>query len=173
MASEANVVDERLMEWLRDAHAMEEQAETMLSSMAGRIEHYPDIKRRIEQHIEETREQARLIRSCIERRGGSVSTMKDIGAKTMAWVQGMSGMFVSDEIVKGGMASYMFEHFEIAAYRNLIEAARVAGDIETQTICERILPEEQAMAAWLEHNMAGVVRTYLAREMRPNTTAKR
>lgn len=69
MASEANVVDERLMEWLRDAHAMEEQAETMLSSMAGRIEHYPDIKRRIEQHIEETREQARLIRSCIERRG--------------------------------------------------------------------------------------------------------
>lgn len=90
--------------------------------------------------------------------------MKDVGAKTMAWVQGLAGMFASDEIVKGGMASYTFEHFEIAAYRNLIEAARFVGDRETMTICERILPEEQAMAAWLEHNMAGVVRTYLARD---------
>ncbi|AJY11598.1 ferritin-like domain-containing protein [Burkholderia dolosa] len=172
MANDTNVAEERLMEWLRDAHAMEEQAETMLSSMAERIENYPDIKRRIEQHIDETREQQRLIRACIERRGGSVSTIKDLGAKTMAWAQGLSGMFVSDEIVKGGMASYTFEHFEIAAYRNLIEAARVVGDAETLAVCERILPEEQAMAAWLEHNMTGVVRTYLAREMRPGETAK-
>ncbi|ABO58132.1 ferritin-like domain-containing protein [Burkholderia vietnamiensis] len=164
MTTDTTAAEENLMDWLRDAHAMEEQAETMLTSMAGRIDHYPDLKRRIEQHIEETREQARLIRGCIERRGGSVSTMKDVGAKTMAWVQGLAGMFASDEIVKGGMASYTFEHFEIAAYRNLIEAARFVGDRETMTICERILPEEQAMAAWLEHNMAGVVRTYLARD---------
>lgn len=32
---------ERLMEWLRDAHAMKQQAETMLSSLASRIENYP------------------------------------------------------------------------------------------------------------------------------------
>ena len=37
-------VDERLNEWLRDAHAMEEQAEQMLSATASRIENYPELK---------------------------------------------------------------------------------------------------------------------------------
>ena len=40
--------EERLMEWLRDAHAAEEQAETMLSGLAGRIENYPQLKARLE-----------------------------------------------------------------------------------------------------------------------------
>lgn len=37
--------EEHLMDWLRDAHAMEKQAETMLSAMAGRLQHYPSSKR--------------------------------------------------------------------------------------------------------------------------------
>ena len=39
---------ERLIEWLRDAHAMEAQAESMLSKQASRIQHYPELKARIE-----------------------------------------------------------------------------------------------------------------------------
>jgi hypothetical protein len=35
-------VDDRLMEWLRDAHAAEEQAETMLGRMANRLQNYPE-----------------------------------------------------------------------------------------------------------------------------------
>lgn len=31
--------------------------------------------------------------------------------------QAMSGMFVSDEVVKASMASYAFEHIEIASHR--------------------------------------------------------
>ncbi|VEA60916.1 YciE [Salmonella enterica subsp. salamae] len=46
---------EHYHDWLRDAHAMEKQAESMLESMASRIENYPDIKARIEQHISETK----------------------------------------------------------------------------------------------------------------------
>lgn len=82
--------EERLMEWLRDAHAAEEQAETMLSGMAGQIEHYPELRQRIERHIEETRRQAELVRGCIERRGGSTSAIKDAGGRFMAswpWVR--------------------------------------------------------------------------------------
>jgi len=32
---------EHYHDWLRDAHAMEKQAESMLSKMSGRLEHYP------------------------------------------------------------------------------------------------------------------------------------
>jgi ferritin-like metal-binding protein YciE len=49
------------MDWLRDAHSAEEQAETMLSGMARRIENYPQLKARVEQHIRETQRHAELV----------------------------------------------------------------------------------------------------------------
>ncbi|THD37103.1 DUF892 family protein, partial [Pantoea sp. R102] len=33
-------------DWLRDAHAMEKQAETMLEQMAKRLENYPQLRAR-------------------------------------------------------------------------------------------------------------------------------
>lgn len=165
--------EDNLMDWLRDAHAMEEQAEKMLSTTAERLEHYPELKARIEQHLEETRRQAQLVRSCIERRGGDTSAIKDAGAKMMAMAQGMSGMFVSDEVVKASLASYAFEHMEIASYRALIAAATVCGDMETKRICEEILPQEEAMANWLAERLPATVQTFLTRDEAPNTPAKR
>src|SRR5437588_8109517 len=97
--------EERLMEWLRDAHAAEEQAETMLSGMARRIENYPDLKIRVEQHIRETQRHAEEVRGCIERRGGGTSSIKDAAGKIVALGQAMSGMFVGDEVMKGSIAS--------------------------------------------------------------------
>ncbi len=42
---------EHYHDWLRDAHAMEKQAESMLESMASRIDNYPELRARIEQHL--------------------------------------------------------------------------------------------------------------------------
>jgi ferritin-like metal-binding protein YciE len=44
-----------LVDWLRDTHAMEQQAEAMLESQASRLEHYPDLRQRIVAHPDETR----------------------------------------------------------------------------------------------------------------------
>jgi ferritin-like metal-binding protein YciE len=49
---------EWMIQWLRDAHAMEEQAQTMLSGQVSRIENYPELKDRISKHLEETKGQA-------------------------------------------------------------------------------------------------------------------
>jgi ferritin-like metal-binding protein YciE len=156
--------EERLMEWLRDAHAAEEQAETMLSGMARRIENYPDLKTRIEQHIGETQRQAELVRGCIERRGESTSTIKDAVGKMVGLGQAMSGMFVGDEVMKGSIACSAFEAMEIASYRILIDTARQVGDEETARTCEQILQEEEAMAGWLEQNLPMLTQQYLTRE---------
>jgi ferritin-like metal-binding protein YciE len=164
--------EERLMEWLRDAHAAEQQAETMLTGVASRLENYPDLKARIEQHIRETQRQADLVRGCIERRGGSTSMIKDAGGKMMAFGQAMSGMFVGDEVMKGSIASYAFEAMEIASYRILITTAEQVGDQETARICEQILQEEKAMADWLEQNLPNLTKNYLMREETPGATAK-
>ena len=168
----ATTREDHLLAWLRDAHAMEKQAETMLSAMAGRIKNYPEVKDKIEAHLAETVRQADMLQSCIERRGGDTSTMKDLMGKFVAMGQGMSGAFVDDEIVKGSMASYTFEHMEISAYKVLIAAAEACGDPETSAVCQRILQEEEAMARWLGENLPTVANQFLARSESSDVTAK-
>lgn len=163
---------ETLLAWLRDAHAMKQQAETMLSAMAGRIENYPEVKARIEEHLVQTRRQASALEGCIERLGGDTSTVKDLMGKFVAMGQGLSGAFVADEIIKGAMASYTFEHMEIAAYKVLIAAADACGDPDTSAVCQRILGEEMAMAKWLDENIEAVTEKFLARDEQPDLTAK-
>lgn len=164
---------EHLLDWLRDAHAMEQQAEQMLKAQAARIEHYPELKARIEQHIEETLGQQALLEGCITRLGSSPSMLKDTMGKVAAMGQAIGGMVASDEIVKGSMAGYVFEHMEIASYRTLIAAAEALGDQETRAACGRILVEEEAMARWLQDHLPDVTRQFLERADTPGATAKK
>lgn len=164
---------EWMSQWLRDAHAMEEQAETMLNSQYERLENYPDLRNRIGRHIEETKEQARRLEECLERIGGDTSAMKDAGGKLMAMAQGVSGIFAGDEVMKGALAGYTFEHMEIASYTMLIAAAKDCGDSEIQRVCEQNLREEEEMAAWLAENLPTVTQRFLAREEQDADTAKR
>ncbi len=89
---------------MRDAHAMEEQAEQMLSGMSSRIENYPDLATRIQQHLEETRSQRQRLEACMQRRGVSTSTMKDMTARFTALMQGVGGAMSGDEVIKGALS---------------------------------------------------------------------
>ncbi len=57
---------EWLIQWLRDAHAMEEQAETMLNGQLSRLENYPELSDRIRLHVEETKAQAARLKACLD-----------------------------------------------------------------------------------------------------------
>lgn len=163
--------NEHLVDWLRDAHAMEQQAESMLESMAGRLDNYPTLRTRIVEHIEETRWQRSQLEGCLSRLGASPSIMKDMGARMMAFGQAVGGMAMPDEVVKGAMAGYVFENLEIASYTVLIETARRAGDIETEAVCQQILAQEKAMAAWMLEHMPSTVEAFLSRSETPGVTA--
>jgi ferritin-like metal-binding protein YciE len=115
---------EHYHDWLRDAHAMEKQAESMLESMASRIDNYPDVRARIEQHINETKRQITLLEEILDRNDISRSVLKDSMSKMAALGQSIGGMFPSDEIVKGSISGYVFEQFEIACYTSLLAAAK-------------------------------------------------
>jgi ferritin-like metal-binding protein YciE len=162
----------RFLQWLRDAHAMEEQAEQMLSGTASRIKNYPELKAQLERHLDETRRHADMVRRCIERHGTGTSAVKDTAAKLVAVGQVLTGLVVGDEIVKASLVTYTFEHMEIGSYRILIATAEVLGDTETKQICEQILKEEENMARWLEENLPTVTKQYLDRERTPGVTAK-
>ncbi len=164
---------ERLLQWMRDAHAMEKQAEQILAIEAKRIENYPELKAKLEQHLGETKRQGDRLRARLEKlNGGGTSATKDTMAALMGFTQGMSGMFAGDEVLKGSLANYAFEHMEIASYKMLIAAAEEAGDVESRQVCEQNLREEEAMARWLDEHVGSMTRQFLAREA-SGTTAKR
>lgn len=168
-----DAANEILNDWLRDAHAMEKQALTMLQGQVDRLDNYPELRVRISQHVQETERHINLVNECLERRGASNSTLKDIGAKLTATGQSLSGIFVSDEVIKGSLASYTFEHMEIASYKMLVTAAEYVGDQDTKRVCEQILKDEVAMAKWLEDNTSGVTQLFLQRALEERETAKR
>lgn len=164
---------EWLMQWVRDAHAMEEQAETMLSSQASRLENYPELRGRIQTHIEETRNQAARLKSYLDGIGEGSSAFKDAGAKMVAMAQGISGVFAGDEVMKGSLAGYTFEHMEIASYTAIIAAAEAQGNEELARICEQNLQEEIAMADWLKSHLPATTTQFLQRAETDSDAAKR
>ena len=154
---------EHYHDWLRDAHAMEKQAESMLESMASRIDNYPDVRARIEQHITETKQQITVLEEILDRNDISRSMLKDSMSKMMAFGQSVGGMVTSDEIVKGSISGYVFEQFEIACYTSLLAAAKKAGDMASVPAIESILAEEQRMADWLIQHIPDTTEQFLLR----------
>jgi ferritin-like metal-binding protein YciE len=58
-------------------------------------------------------------------------------------------------------------------YTVLTETARLAGDSETQQVCEQILPQEIAMADWLKEHLPQITAAFLQRSANPDVQAKR
>lgn len=154
---------ETWLSWLRDAHAMEVHAETMLNAQIERLETYPAIKMRLEQHLRETEAQREAVGRLLESHGETASVLKDGMAKFLATGQGLSGVFADDEVMKGSLAAYAFEHMEIASYRMLIAGAQELGLQYAIPVLDPILEQEIAMADWLAENLAPLTRSFLAR----------
>jgi ferritin-like metal-binding protein YciE len=173
MAETRSETDERLLQWLRDAHAMEKQAETMLHGMEERIEHYPSLRKRLAQHLKETQHQAQRLDDALGRLGTSSSALKDTAASMTTMVQNLMTSMAGDEVMKGVLAGYTFEHYEIGSYRILIAAAETLGDKNTARICRENLREEEDMAQWLSRNIDQITAEYLEREERGSERAKR
>lgn len=163
---------EHYHDWLRDAHAMEKQAESMLESMSSRIDNYPALRTRIEQHLTETRHQITVLEGILDRNNISRSVIKDSMSKMVAFGQSVGGMFPSDEIVKGAISGYVFENFEIACYTSLVAAAKQAGDTASVPALENILAEEQRMADWLLEHLPDTTEQFLLRANAPGVKAK-
>jgi len=122
--------------------------------------------------LQETLSQQQLLAGCLERHDSGPSTIKDMTARIAAFGQSVGGMAMADEVVKGGIAGYVFEQTETAVYTALIAAAKSVGDTETVQVCEQILPQEVEMGRWLLANLPDVVTTYLARSAEGMDEAK-
>lgn len=152
---------DRVVEWLRDAHAAEEQANTMLRKTASQIEGHPEFRAGLERHGQLSDSQASRLKACLEQFGESTSAIKTLTGQITAFAQTMSGYVVGDEPVKALLAVSSYAQMEITSYRILVAAAETAGTGEVATVCRTLLREEQDFAEWLAGQAESVTRQYL------------
>ena len=150
-----------LVAWLRDAHAMELALVPVLENHAKDAERYPEMQKRLQQHALQTQRQADLVAECIRQLGEEPSTVKSTVARVMGAVQSVATSAFRDEIVKNTLQDFGTENFEIGCYRVLVEAARATGHQDIARVCDEIMHEEEAMARFLEQNLATAVHDVL------------
>ena len=160
-----NTARELLVVGLRNAHAMERQAEQLMQRQIERTDDYPDVKAKLSQHLKETEEQTARIEECLEKLDVSRSMIKDTAMATVANFAAMGHALAGDEILKNTLANNAFENYEIAAYKSLIALADRAGVAITQ-ILTRSLREEEHMAAWVDSQVEKVTLEFLKHEER-------
>jgi ferritin-like metal-binding protein YciE len=157
-----------LIGWLNDAYAMEKGLVQVLENHANDVKDRPEMYRKIAEHLEKTKMHAERVRDCVERLGGSTSTVKTAMGSVSGFLQGRSTGASPDELVKNALADYASEHLEIASYRALNVAARSLGEQHIVQVCEGILRDEEDMARWLEQSLPTVVQEYLGQHATAN-----
>jgi ferritin-like metal-binding protein YciE len=145
-------LSEQLRKYLADAHAIEEQAITMLEKRPTASSYRTDsgFDQVYEEHLVETREHAELVKERLDALGGDTSSLKDLAMRmgAMNW----SAFFGGHPDTPGKLAAFTFafEHLEIGGYEQLQRVARRAGDEATAVMAEQILEQERTAAMRIE-----------------------
>jgi ferritin-like metal-binding protein YciE len=148
---------------LRNQHAVENQAIELLERQVGRLENYPEMRDRMQRHIEESREQARRLEELLADHDTSHSAFKDAMMSIVGNLAALGHSTASDEVVKNTFANFAFEHYEIASYSSLLTLAELAGHTAARTALNASLREEKDMAQWIADHLDATVRRFVER----------
>jgi ferritin-like metal-binding protein YciE len=152
---------DELIEWLRDAYAMEVAMEMALKKHIDNEKVSARMREQASIHYVETQGHAQAVHDCLHSLGADTSALKTTLARGLEFMKGTGTMFAKDERVKDVLAAYASEHFEIACYSALRTAAQEAGIAAIVKTCDAIIAEEMNMARWLQDNLPSVVKDYL------------
>jgi ferritin-like metal-binding protein YciE len=147
----------KLIQYLNEAYGKEKQLETALQahiSMTTR-ESY---RKRLQQHLTETKSHARAVEQRIKALGGSAGSLIDIAQEAAnrgaALAQGplhmVRGTGEQEKLLRNARTEYSDEAEEIASYTAIEALAEMVGDDETAKLARAIRRDEEQMARFLE-----------------------
>ena len=159
--------DAKIVQYLNDAYATERRLEIALQAHIATTPR-ADYKKRLREHLKETKAHARLVARRIKALGGEAETVllpgPDVvvkgatGAKAAvqraaAVAQGplhaVRGTGQQERMLKNARTEYQDEAEEIATYRVIEALAKAVGDKETAKLARDIGREEKKMADFL------------------------
>jgi ferritin-like metal-binding protein YciE len=172
--------DDKLIQYLNEAYGKEKELETALQAHIAMTTR-PPYKKRLQQHLKETKAHARGVERRIKQLGGSTSHVPAPVAEAAATAQGVASKAVSaakgplhalrgtgesERMLKNAKTEFSEEHQEIATYAGIEALADAVGDRETAKLARGIRREEERMASFLGRQIETLAKS-VAREEIP------
>jgi ferritin-like metal-binding protein YciE len=170
---ELNERDTKLVQWLNEAYAKEAELEADLTAHI-KLTQKATYKKRLQQHLKETKEHKRSVARRIKQLGGAASAGPELpgvpnavgeaAGKTVAAVKGQVGVaraLVTEQAethLRNAQEELREEHVEIATYLRIETFATAVGDKDTATLVKRIRREEERMAKYLTAELPRLVK---------------
>src|SRR4051794_10946918 len=183
--AELNARDAKLVQFLNEAHAKEAELEADLTAHISLTQKAP-YKKRLQQHLKETKDHKRRVAQRIKQLGGQASSgvrapgvpnaIGELAGKGVAAVKGQMGMAraaVTEQAethLRNAREELREEYVEIGTYTAIEALANEVGDKDTARLARDIRREEQKTADYLERLIPqlikDVVRTEIPRDQR-------
>ena len=166
--ADPNARDAKLIQYLNEAYGKEKELETALQAhikMAGERATY---KKRLQDHLKETKAQARGLERRIKQLGGKAEAVNVPGpdvasgvaskataaaTKAMAAAKGpvhaLRGTGVAEKMLKNVKTELWNEYEEIGNYVAIESLANAVGDKDTEKLAREFRRQEERMAAFL------------------------
>jgi ferritin-like metal-binding protein YciE len=148
-----NERDAKLIQYLSEAYGKERELETALQVDIAITTKAP-YKKRLQQHLKETKAHAKALQQRIKKLGGGVPVVQSLVGKATAVAKGplhaVRGDEAQERMLKNAKTQYVSEQEEISTYLALEVFANKVGDAETAKLARAIRKEEERMAKFLE-----------------------
>lgn len=184
-----NQRDRMLARWLGEAHTKEAELEADLTAHIAMTQKQA-YKKRLQQHLKETRDHKRRVASRVKQLGGGnqgllavPGVVGEVAGKTVAAVKGQVGAaraLVTDQAethMRNAQEELREEHVEIATYTRIEVLATEVGDRDTAQLARSIRRDEERMAKFLQAELVRlvkeIVRTEIPREERATSSRSR
>jgi ferritin-like metal-binding protein YciE len=148
-----NERDAKLIQYLSEAYGKERELETALQVDIAITTEAP-YKKRLQQHLKETKAHAKALDRRIKKLGGGGQTVASLVGKVTAVAKGplhaVRGDGQQERMLKNAKTQFTSEQEEISTYLALEVFAKKVGDSETSKLARDIRREEERMAKFLE-----------------------
>lgn len=151
--ADMNERDAKLVQYLSEAYGKERELEAALQAHIAMTTKAP-YKKRLQQHLKETKAHAKAVERRIKKLGGGGQTLQTAVGKLTAAAKGplhaIRGAGEMEKMLKNAKTEYFNEHEEIATYLAIETLAEKVRDSETAKLARGIRREEERMAAFLQ-----------------------
>lgn len=187
--ADLNARDAKLVQYLNEAYGKEKQLETALQAHIAMTTRAP-YKKRLQQHLQETKAHSRGVSRRIKQLGGSseegplpgpgraaeaATAVQSVAQRAAALAQGplhaVRGTGEQEKLLKNAKTEYQDEAEEIATYTAIEALAESVGDRETAKLARSIRREEERMARFLEKQIPTLTKA-VARDEVPGSLRK-
>jgi ferritin-like metal-binding protein YciE len=178
--ADMNERDAKLVQYLSEAYGKERELETALQAHIAMTDKGL-YKKRLQQHLKETKAHAKQVERRIKKLGGGGQTLQGTVGKLTAAAKGplhaIRGTGAQEKMLKNAKTEYFNEHEEIATYLAIETLAGKVGDTETAKLAKGIRREEERMATFLQGQIKqltnAVVREDIPASLRRGTGSSR